>query len=177
MQLSSAYPGPNGELEESLKNCVRYIISKTDVESCDVTNLIHDLRPSLDNPLFAAGPGKIIFEINGYGINPRHLALVPEVRGFLQKAEEYHPCWLYFAWPYSDWPNLVALACSEQLTIRNSDYRTLQFGVDRDTLGAFLRSQVESLEYHSIAIGISAESVATHLDALFERWFPDYLAD
>ncbi len=170
-------PWPIDEVEESLKGCTRYIISRNAVESCDVAQLIHDLRPSLDNPLFAAGPGKVIFKVEGYGINPRHLVLVPEFRGFIQKVEESHPCWFYFSWPYSNWPSLIALACSEQLAIRNVDHNNLQFGMDRDELGEFLRSQVGALEHYCAAMDISEDATVNHLEQLFVRSFPDYLGD
>ena len=168
---------PAAELEESLKDCMRYRIPKKAVESCDVTQLVRDLTPSLTNPLFAAGPGKVIFEIEGNDINPLHLALVPEFRGFLQKAEEFRPCWFYFAWPHSVWPSLVTLACSTQLTIRNLNCNSLQFGMDRDELGEFLRSQVARLEFQCAATGISEDALINQLEQVFVRWFPDYLVD
>jgi hypothetical protein len=168
---------PFADLEESLIDCMRYPIPKMAVESCDVTQLVHDLRPSLTNPFFAAGPGKMIFEVEGYDIDPRHLALVPEFRGFLQKAEEFGLSWFYFAWPHSEWPNLVMLACSTKLSIRNLDHETLQFGMDRDELGEFLRSQVARMEFHCAATGISEAALVNQLEQVFVRWFPDYLVD
>ena len=165
------------QLEERLKNCTRYPISRDAVESCDVTQLIYDLRPTLDNPLFASGPGKVIFEVEGYDINPRHLALVPAFRVFIRKAAESLPCWFYFSWPLSEWPNLVTLACATQLTIRDVDRKTLQFGIDRDELGEILRSQVGALETHCAAMGIPEEAAFNHLEQLFVRWFPDYLVE
>lgn len=168
---------PTAELEESLKDCMRYPIPKMAVESCDVMQLVHDLRPSLTNPFFAAGPGNMIFEVEGYDIDPRHLALVPEFRGFLQKAEEFCPCWFYFAWPHSVWPNLVTLACSTQLSIRNLDHKTLQFGMDRVEIGEFLRSQVTRMQFHCAATGISEDALINQLEQVFVRWFPDYLGN
>lgn len=165
---------PAGELEESLKGCMHYPISKKEVDACDVKQLVHDLRPTMKNPLFAAGPGKVIFEVEGYDIKPRHLVLVPEFRSFLQKAEESHPCWFYFAWPYSEWPNLVTLSCLPQIWIRNTSHNRLDFGVDRDQLFDFLRCQANSLERVCTAKKISQDAGLKQLDRLFNQWFPDF---
>lgn len=162
------------ELEESLKNCTRYSISRHAVESCDVTQLIHDLRPTLDNPLFAGGPGKVIFKVEGYDISPRHLPLVTDFRKFIRKAAGSIPCWFYFAWPLSEWPELITLACATHLTIRDVDHKNVQFGIDGDELGEFLRNQIGEMETLCTAMDIPMEAVINHLERIFVRWFPDY---
>ncbi len=90
--------------------CIFYPIAREEIEACDTTRLLHDLRTEIGNPLFKAGPGSVFFSVNGYGEDPRDLLQIPEFRSFARKLQQSSICWLYFAMPGNSWLRIILVA-------------------------------------------------------------------
>ena len=85
----------------------RYTISRQEIKNCDPSRLIHDLRSSIDNKYFMAGPWGIDFVVQGYAKKPAALLDWPEFIRFVRKMDEEKPCWLYYAHPKRCWLQLM----------------------------------------------------------------------
>jgi len=128
-----------------------YQITRLEVEMGFVDRLLYDMRPTSDNPLVYAGPGKCIFSVIGYDDDPRELFEIPQFVSFVRKANEFSPppCWIYFSHPgfrkipASRWLSLVAFcSINNASTVRQSGVEKFHFALSKPEISDFLARQM-----------------------------------
>lgn len=119
-------------------------VPRKDVEDCNPEMMLHGVRVADDNPIIQAGPGTVLFGVEGYDDDPRELWQIPEFIRFAKKMEEHTPCWLYFAAPGSGWSLLILNACDPKpALVQKSDGSGYLRGHLNTAIDAFLESQVD----------------------------------
>ena len=154
--------------------CFLYFITKEEVEACDTSRLLHDLRPELDNPFFKSGPGSVIFSVSGYDEDPRDLLLIPEFRNFAKKTQEKAPCWLYFAAPEGAWLRIILAASNSQSLIRDAKDGTIRIGLSTFEIAKFMDRQIKQYDSLCELLGIDPDVIDDHLWASADDSFSSY---
>jgi hypothetical protein len=161
------------------KQGISYPISKTEVDACDVSRLLHDLRPEADNPIFTSGPGRLTFTFEGFEDRSDWL-MVPELRDFIVKAHQAGLCWLYFANPESKWLLSVLAITGRQCSIIDHGNGLTQFSMDQGDRFAFLAYQIKAYRMLCQWAGIDSVIANAHSNQSIKHFFdgvlPPYLA-
>ena len=88
---------PRFDLRPGVTEPVVLMISRRQVEQCDVASVLKELKPLLatreDAWLYR---GQMSLAVDGYNDDPRELVDVPEVRAFLRTFERQWPYWAFF---------------------------------------------------------------------------------
>lgn len=152
------------------ENCFFYVIAREEIEACDTTRLLHDLRPEPDNPFVKAGPGTVIFSVSGYDEDPRGLLTIPEVRYYFSKVQQKAPCWLYFAMLGHGWPRTVLVACTN-----NFSYVHGQSHMDmpQDEIMRFFQPQIKECIRLCKMMNVDPDIIEEHLQGAMEDITPE----
>lgn len=150
---------------------VRYIIGREEIESCDTSRLIHDLRPELDNPLFKAGAGNVSFRVHGYDDDPRDLLQIPEFRAFCRKMHQEAVCWLYFAMPGNAWLRIMAAGSSDcQIVVENGVSRV---AITKGQVADFIQPQINEYLRLRKLTGAGGDDIDEHVCEMMRESFPE----
>ena len=88
---------PRLDLRPGVSEPVVLLISRREVEACDIASVLSRLKPFLatreDAWLYR---GQMTLVVNGYNNDPRELVDIPEVRTLLRALESSWPPWAYF---------------------------------------------------------------------------------
>lgn len=104
---------PSSADQSGKESCYAYIIARKEIEACDPRRLLHDFRPEIGNPLYDAGPGNVIFSVEGYDEDSRDLPQIPGFRAFVRKLQQSSICWLYFAMPCNGWLRIILASSTD----------------------------------------------------------------
>lgn len=134
---------------------IQYEVSRLEVENLITDRLVHDLRPTPDNPMILAGPGRCLFWVSGYDDDPRELFEVPEFVAFVRKVNESSPCWIYFAHPgfskipASRWLNLIAFCSANNAeVVRQAGIDKFHFACSEPEIEEFVARQMR--DFHAM---------------------------
>ena len=152
-----------------------YVIDREEVEACDPSRLLHDLRPEPDNPFMKAGPGTVIFSVNGYDDDPRNLLEIPEVRDYFETVHEHAPCWLYFSMPGNGWLRIVLAASISGCHALGAGDGQLQVGVTKIQVAEFMEPQIQEYFRLREMNGIGGNGIDSHLYQTMQDSFPELL--
>lgn len=98
---------PRNDLRPGVTEPAVLLISKRQVNSCDVAAVVHQLKILLatreDTWLYR---GQLSLVVDGYDEDPRELIDVPEVRQFLR---EFSTAWLYWAFFFNQVDDSIIL--------------------------------------------------------------------
>lgn len=160
------------DTEDELKYFV-YTMTKEEIEACDISCLVHHLRPDLHNPLFAVGPGRVIFLIEGYG-DTRGFLMTSEFRAFVLKAEQEGVCWLYFAAPAGSQLRTIMVTRNGTATLkRKFGSQQLIIQLDMGEVHQFLNRQMRNFRRFCKMAKTDREEADLHLQAVIEDSFPN----
>ena len=88
---------PRIDLRPGVTQPVVLMLSRRQIEACDVASVVAELKPFLatreDTWLYR---GQMSLTVDGYNHDPRELVDIPEVRKFLQVFEREWPYWAFF---------------------------------------------------------------------------------
>lgn len=135
----------------AVKKCLLiYQITRLEIETGFVDRLVYDLRPTDDNPMVHAGPGRCFFTVTGYDDDSRELFEIPEFVAFVRKANEFSPCWLYFSHPgyrkipASRWLNLISFcSINNAAVVRQKGNDKFNFACAEDEIMEFVAGQMD----------------------------------
>ena len=149
------------------KTAVAYEISRFEVENCITDRLVTDLRVDKDNPIIHAGPGNVGFFVSGYDDDPREIYEIPEFVAFIRKANEFAPCWMYYAAPETLWLLNVLFCISKNAYVSGSrpGYRTLAFSPHE--AAGFIDRQLDDCCELSIMAKVTEKKSKEHLKLVF----------
>ncbi|MBF0235188.1 MAG: chlororespiratory reduction 6 domain-containing protein, partial [Desulfamplus sp.] len=84
--------------EEQADNVILFlVVSKEQVESGDITEVIGVLKMLIQSPKIARSfKEKVDISFYGYDHDPRELYQIPEVSAYIHKLDAQFPYWLYF---------------------------------------------------------------------------------
>lgn len=156
-------------------SCIFYIIAREEVEACDTKRLLHDLRPEVGNPLFASGPGNVIFMVSGYDDDPRDLPQIPEFRAFVRKVQESSPCWLYFAVPLDGWLRIIVAAATAECRVMTMNGKS-HVALTKIQVAEFMEPQLQEYFRLQKLSGIEVNGIDSHLHETMQDSFPELLA-
>lgn len=174
--LDSTTSGPLDETANHLadqRNYFVYVIAREEIEACDTTRLLHHLRPELDNPLFASGPGSVVFMVQGYEHENRDLIVIPEFRAFARKAQQADPCWLYFELPGRTWLQGIFASSSDETLITETESPKLILGFSGKEVHQFLNPQIRSYRRICKLAKIDRDFAEIHLQVVIRDSFPN----
>jgi len=159
-----------GNLSVPLENYAFHQITEDEINTCDTSRLIHDLKADPDNPLVKAGPGQLLLSVKGNLDHPSDVFTKPEFPAFAKKADQQHVCWIFFASPGSIILYFL-LAASGSGKIKEITKNSIELTCSVSDLYVFFLTQLE--RYYSLCklIGISLEAANAHLKALIEPLF------
>jgi len=164
------------EVDPSAEDCsgkrrFLYFIDREEIEACDTRRLLHDLRLDLDNPLFKAGLGKVVFGVSGYDEDPRELLMIPEFGAFVRKVQQNSPCWLYFAMPGNGWLRTVLAASATRFHSVVQDGQPL-IEMPQDEVTGFMRAQLKECTRLCQMLGVDPDTFERHLHEAMADIFP-----
>ena len=88
---------PRIDLRPGVTQPVVLMLSRRQIEACDVASVVAELKPFLatreDAWLYR---GQMSLTVDGYNHDPRELVDIPEVRKFLKVFEREWPYWAFF---------------------------------------------------------------------------------
>jgi hypothetical protein len=155
--------------------CFFYVIAREEIEACDTTRLLHDLRTESDNPFFKLGPGNVIFSVAGYDEDPRDLLTIPEFRSFVSKVQRQAPCWLYFAMPGNEWLRIIVAASTADFRVMKMNGK-LQVVVTKTQVAEFMDPQLNEYARLLEQMGIGWNGSDNHCYETMQDSFPELLA-
>lgn len=155
--------------------CFFYIIAREEIEACDTTRLLHDLRPEPDNPFFKAGPGSVIFSVSDYDEDPRDLLQIPEFRAYVGKVQQQAPCWLYFAMPGDGWLRIIAAAGTSDCRVMKMSGKLL-VAVTKSEVAKFMEPQLKDYYRLREMMGLGGGDLDSHLHETMKDSFPELLS-
>ncbi len=145
---------------------IQYEISHHEIENRLTSRLAHDLRVDPKNPLVIAGPGSIVFSVNGYDDDQRELYQIPKFVRFIRRVNKAAPCWLYFAVPESNWLQVVACSVLRSSRVHRSRSDKKILGFSTAELAHFLDSQVENFYQLSTVANVDKRKAEEHLQSV-----------
>jgi hypothetical protein len=147
--------------------CYFYTIAREEIEACDTTRLLHDLRPEADNPLLKAGPGSVLFSVTGYDEDPRELLTIPEVHSYFRKVQQKAPCWLYFEMPGYGWLNVI-------LAMSTPGCQTVEWDgtISAAQVTKFMEPQIKEYTRLCKLVGTDRDVMDYHLYEVVKASFP-----
>lgn len=151
-----------------------FVIDREEIEKCDTSRLIHNLRPELDNPLFKVGPGAVFFSVFGYDEDPRDLVQIPEFRAFVRKVQQQAVCWLYFAMPGNAWLRIMA-ASAPHCRIFETNGK-LRVAITTSQVAEFMKSQIRDYSRLCELMGIGGDVIDSHLSETVHESFPELMS-
>lgn len=161
--------------ESEYDNYFSYVITREEIEACDIQRLLHALTPKFHNPFFRSGPCSVFFSVSGYEDDSRNLTVIPEFRAFVRKVQQYSPCWLYFAMPINGWLRLILAASTSECrteTIKGKERVVLT----KSQVIEFFETQL--VEYGKLMQkrGVYFGGVDIHLMETIRNSFPELMA-
>lgn len=126
---------PRFDLRPGVTEPVVLMISRRQVEACDIASVLTSLKPFLatreDAWLYR---GQMTLVVDGYNEDPRELVDVPEVRVFLRTLDQEWPYWAFFFNQVDDSIKLLgSCVCGVHFPGRGA------VEIDIEKLGDFLR--------------------------------------
>lgn len=161
---------PSSRVWAGNDSCFFYTIAREEIEACDTTRLLHDLRPEAANPLLKAGPGNVIFSVSGYDEDPRELMTIPEVCSYFRKVQQQQkaPCWLYFAMPGCGWLNVI-------LAMSTPGCEAVEWdgNISAAQLAKFMEPQIKEYARLCKRLGTNRDVMNLHLYKAVNDSFPE----
>lgn len=160
-----------GSLPDSAGNYASHQITEDEINTCDTSRLVHDLKADPDNPLVKAGPGQLVLSVKCNSDRPSDIFTKPEFRAFVKKADEQDVCWIYFAMPGSGILQMF-LAVNGSGKIKEITKDSIELTFSPMDLYLFFPKQVK--RYYGLCklAGISLGAANAHLKALIEPFVP-----
>lgn len=147
-------------------------ITEDEINTCDTSRLIDDLKADPDNPLVKAGPGQLVLSVRSDPDHPSNVLVKPEFRDFVKKADQQGVCWIYFVMPGASDLRIFLAAGGSGSKIEAITKDSIEITCLPADLFVFLHKQLK--RYYSLCklAGISLGSANAHLKALIEPQFP-----